>query len=105
MTSTIITMGPLAPPTTSLATLHDESDSTEEHESEEEDPHSPVLRRSVWERRLQKMYTPSNFSSNFSFSITDDDPRTIGEAMDSNDGNISKKAMDEEMASLDKNEA
>jgi hypothetical protein len=25
----------------------DESDSTEEHESEEEDPHTPVLRRSV----------------------------------------------------------
>jgi hypothetical protein len=25
----------------------DESESTEEHESEEEDPHTPILRRSV----------------------------------------------------------
>ena len=30
----------------------DESDSIEEHESEEEDPHTPVLRRSDRERRL-----------------------------------------------------
>jgi hypothetical protein len=32
----------------------DESDSTEEHESEEEDPHTLVLRRLVRERRLLK---------------------------------------------------
>jgi hypothetical protein len=38
-------------------------------------------------------------------SITDDDPRTFRETVDSEDGNIWKKAMDEEMASLDKNEA
>jgi hypothetical protein len=39
----------------------DESDSTEEHESEEEDPHTPVLRRSVWEKRLPERYTPPDF--------------------------------------------
>jgi hypothetical protein len=83
----------------------DESDSTEEQESEEEDPHTPVLRRSVRERRLLKRYTPSDFHSNFSLSITDDDPRTVREAVDSEDGNLWKRAMDEEMASLDKNEA
>jgi hypothetical protein len=38
-------------------------------------------------------------------SINDDDPRTVREAVDSEDGNIWKKAMDEEMAALDKNEA
>jgi hypothetical protein len=38
-------------------------------------------------------------------SINDDDPRTVKEAVDSEDGNIWKKAMDEEMVALDKNEA
>jgi hypothetical protein len=37
--------------------------------------------------------------------ITDDDPRTVREAVDSKDGNLWKKAMDEEMVALDKNEA
>jgi hypothetical protein len=66
----------------------DESDSTEEHESEEEDPHTPLLRRSVRERRLPKRYTPSDFHSTFSLSITDDDPRTVREEVDSEDGNL-----------------
>jgi hypothetical protein len=82
----------------------DEADSIEEHESEEENPHTPVLRRSDRERRLSKRYSPSNFRSNFSLSITDDDPRTVREAVDSEDGNLWKRAMEEEMASLDKNE-
>jgi hypothetical protein len=38
-------------------------------------------------------------------SITDDDPGTVREAVDSEDGNLWKRAMEEEMASLDKNEA
>jgi hypothetical protein len=38
-------------------------------------------------------------------SITDDDPRTVREAVDSEDGNLWKRVMDEEMESLDKNEA
>jgi hypothetical protein len=61
----------------------DELDFTEEQESEEEDPHIPVLRRSVRERRLSERYTPSDFRSNFSLYITDDDVRTIRETMDS----------------------
>jgi hypothetical protein len=83
----------------------DESNSIEEHESKEEDPHTPVLRRSIQERRLPERYSPYDFSSNFSLSITDDDPRTVREAVDSEDGNLWKRAMEEEMASLDKNEA
>jgi hypothetical protein len=51
------------------------------------------------------MYTPSDFHSNFALSITDDDPRTVREAVDSEDGKLWEKAMDEEMTSLDKNEA
>jgi hypothetical protein len=58
------------------------------HESEEEDPHTPVLRRSDRERRLPERYSPSDFRSNFSLSIIDDDPRTIRQAVDSKDGNL-----------------
>jgi hypothetical protein len=63
------------------------------------------LRRWVRERRLLERYSPSNFCSNLSLSITDDDPRTIREAVDSKDGNLWKRAIEEEMESLDKNEA
>jgi hypothetical protein len=63
------------------------------------------LRRSDRERRLPERYSPSDFLSNFSLSITDDDPRTVREAVDSENGKLWKKAMDEEMATLDKNEA
>jgi hypothetical protein len=83
----------------------DKSDSTKEQESEEEDPHTPILRRSVRERRLPERYTPSDFHSNFVLSITDDDPRTVREAVDPKDENLWKRAMNEKMASLDKNEA
>ena len=38
-------------------------------------------------------------------SITDDDPTTVREVVDSEDGNLWKRAMDKEMATLDKNEA
>ena len=52
-------------------------------EEEEEEPHTPVLRRSVRDRRKPKIYSPSDFRSNFVLSITDDDPRTVREAMNS----------------------
>ena len=38
-------------------------------------------------------------------SVTDDDPRTVKEAVDSEDGKLWKEAMVDEMASLHKNEA
>jgi hypothetical protein len=38
-------------------------------------------------------------------SITDDDPRTVREAVDSEDRKLWKKTMVEEMTALDKNEA
>ena len=61
----------------------DESDSTTEEDSEEEEPQTPALRRSSRERRQPKRYSPSTFYSNFSLTITDDDPRTGREAVDS----------------------
>jgi hypothetical protein len=49
------------------------------------------LRRSVREKRLSERYTPPNFCSNFALSITDDDPRTVREAVDSKDGKLGKR--------------
>jgi hypothetical protein len=38
-------------------------------------------------------------------SITNDDPRTVREEVDSEDGKLGKKAMVEEMEALEKNES
>jgi hypothetical protein len=54
----------------------------------QKDPHTLVLRRSVWEKRLPERYTPLDLCSNFSLSITDDDPRMVREAVDSDDGKL-----------------
>ena len=83
----------------------DESDSTTEEYLEEEEPQTPVVRRSIQERRQSERYSPSSFYSNFSLTITDDDPKTIREVVDSKDGKIWKEAMVDEMASLHKNGA
>ena len=64
-----------------------------------------VVRRSIRERRQLERYSPYDFSSNFTLSITNDDPRTVKEAVDSKDGKLWKEAMVHELASLDKNEA
>jgi hypothetical protein len=56
----------------------DKSDSTKEHELEERDPHTPILRRSIREIWILERYTPSDFRSNFSLSITDDVPKLSG---------------------------
>jgi hypothetical protein len=80
-------------------------ESTEEDESEEEEPHTPILRRSMRERRKPERYSPPDFHANFSLSIIDDDPRTVREAVNSEDSKLWKKAMVEEMDALDKNEA
>ena len=78
----------------------DESDSTTEEDSEEEAPQTPVVRRSTRERRQPKRYSPYAFCSGFALTITDDDPRTVTEAVDSEDGKLWKEAMVDEMASL-----
>jgi hypothetical protein len=55
----------------------------EEAEVEEEEPHTLELRRSVRDRRQPERYSPPDFRSNFSLSITDDDPRIVREAVNS----------------------
>jgi hypothetical protein len=82
-----------------------ESSEEEEVEEEEEEPHTPVLRRSVRDRRQPERYSSPDFRSNFSLYITDDDPRTVREVVNSEDSKLWKKAMVEEMGALDKNEA
>jgi hypothetical protein len=82
-----------------------ESSEEEEAEEEEEEPHTLVLRRSMRDRRKPERYSPPDFHSNFSLSITDDDPIIVKEAMNLEDSKLWKKAMVEEMGALDKNEA
>jgi hypothetical protein len=57
------------------------------------------------EKRQLERYSPPDFYSNFALSITDDDPITFREAVNSEDSKLWKKAMVEEMDALDKNEA
>ena len=83
----------------------EESDSVAEEESEDEEPQTPVVRRPVRERRQPERYSPSAFCSNFALFVTDDNPRTVKEEVDSEDGKLWKEAMVDEMASLHKNEA
>jgi hypothetical protein len=59
--------------------------SEEEEEEEEEEPHTPVLRRLMRDKRQLERYSLPDFRSNFSLSITDDDPITIREAVNSED--------------------
>eukprot|EP00253_Pinus_taeda_P001453 PITA_01453 len=85
--------------------LEEESYTTAEEELEDEEPQTLGVRRSVRERRQPERYSPSAFYSNFALFISDDDPRTVKEAVDSEDGNLWKEAMvDEILASLHKNE-
>ena len=63
------------------------------------------MRRLVRERRQPERYSPYAFCSIFSLTIIDDDPRTVREAVDLEDGKLWKEAIVDEMASLHKNEA
>eukprot|EP00253_Pinus_taeda_P026055 PITA_26055 len=83
----------------------EESDSTTKEESEDEEPQTLGVRRSARERRQLERYSPSAFCSNFALSVTDDDPKTVKEAVDSEDEKLWKEAMVDEMAYLHKNEA
>ena len=83
----------------------EESDSIPKEESEYEEPQTSGVIRSIRERRQPERYSPSAFSSNFALSVTDNDPRIVKEAVDSEDGKLLKEAMVDEMASLHKNEA
>ena len=83
------------PETVNFELENEEYDSTEEDEEddEEEEPHTPILRRSCWERRKLERYSPPNFHSSFSLFITDDVPRNMKEVVDLEDSDLCKKAM------------
>jgi hypothetical protein len=86
--------------------LDDEkSESSSEDKVEEEELHTSVLRILVGDRRKPKRYSPPDFCSNFSLSITHDYPRTVSEAVNLEDSKLWKNSMVEEMDDLDKNEA
>jgi len=82
----------------------EESDSTTE-ELEDEEPQTPAIRRSVREIRQPERYSASYFYFNFSFSVTNDHPRTVKEAVNSEDGKLWKEDMVDEMAYLHKHVA
>eukprot|EP00253_Pinus_taeda_P013498 PITA_13498 len=96
---------PKEPENVEFELKEEEYDSTAEEESEDEEPQTPDVRRSVRERRKQERYSPYAFSSNFALSVTPDDPKTMMEEVDSEDGKLWKEAMVDEMESLHRNEA
>ena len=71
----------------------EESDSIEDVESEEEEPHTPILRISSWERRQLERYLAPDFQSSFGVSITDDNPINVKEVIGLEDNRIWKKLM------------
>jgi hypothetical protein len=63
-----------------------------------------LIRRSEREIKPVERYSLSDFYFTFILSSNDDDPRSIGEAVDSIEGKLWKDSMVEEMESLYKNE-
>ena len=63
-----------------------------------------VMKGSSREKEQPKLYSPLEFHSNFSLSAIEYDPRSIKEAINLTKGELWKKAMKEEMASLRENE-
>ena len=64
------------------------SEEEEAEEEEEEETHTPVLRRSVRDKRQPERYSPPDFRYNFALSIIDDDPRTVREVVNSEDSTL-----------------
>jgi hypothetical protein len=88
--------------------VHDGPDEEEGSESLEEEEETPpqTLRRSTGQRRKPNMYnySPSDFICIFSLFANIDEPRTMKEAMEMEDKESWRLAMDEEMVALRKND-
>ena len=83
-------------------------DSVEEKLSESDEEvelQTPTLRRSDCVRRSVERYSPLDFRSTFVLSAVNDEPRSVKEAVSSEECKHWKNAMVEEMEALDKNEA
>jgi hypothetical protein len=82
-----------------------EDDSDESTKSKEEvEQQTLVVRRSERIRKLVERYNPPNFHSAFVLTAIDDEPKSVGEAIDLIEGKLWKDTMVEEMESLYKNE-
>ena len=84
------------------------SNSFEEESSELDDevePQTPTLRRDDHVRRPVERYSPPDFRSTFVLSSINDEPISVKEAVNSEEGKLWKKAIIEEIEALDKNEA
>ena len=85
---------------------NERSHSFEEEDSSESDdevePQTPTLRRYDRVRRLAERYSPSNFHYAFVLSAINDEPRSVKETVNFEEGKLWKKAMIEEMEALDK---
>jgi hypothetical protein len=78
-----------------------EDDLDESNESEEEvEQLTLVVRRSERIREPIERYSPLDFCSAFVLTAIDDEPKSVGEAVDSAEGKLWKDAMIEEMESL-----
>jgi hypothetical protein len=79
--------------------------SDESIESEEEvEQLTLVVRRLGRIIKLVERYSPPNFRSTFMLTSINDEPNSVGEAVDSAEGKIFKDAMVKEMESLYNNE-
>jgi hypothetical protein len=65
---------------------------------------TPVVRRSKRVRKPVERYSLPDFHSKFVLTSTDDEPKSVGEEVDSAEGKLSKDTMVEEMESFHNNE-
>jgi len=86
--------------------LNNEEDYSYESTESKEKVEQPtlVIRRSERVGKLVKMYSPHDFHTVFMLISTDDEPKSVGEAVDSTKGKLWKHSMVEEMEYLHKNE-
>ena len=81
--------------------------SFEEESSELDDEvelQTPALRRYDGVRRPVERYSPPDFHYAFVLSVVNDEPRSVKEAVSSEECKLWKNAMVEEMEALEKNE-
>ena len=96
------------PEKTKFEIMDEGVDSVEEEliELEEEvDLQTLVVRRSNRERRPIDRYSPPDLCSAFVLYVVSDEPKSVKEAINSEECKLWKNAMVEEMEALDKNEA